>query len=91
MKGDAPAGDSQVLRCVHRRTETQRIGRFGDEELGHVTRIDIRVTSVIDLEPLSTIGTLDTLIVEPGQFTDEQLSELPKRIAVIERSLAGGA
>lgn len=50
--------------------------------------LDIRRTPVTDLEPLTGMVSLRELIVEPGQFSKEQLAVLRGLVVVQEKPLA---
>ena len=47
--------------------------------------LDIRQTPVTDLEPLAEMRSLRELVVEVGQFDDQQLAVLPGLVAVREK------
>ncbi|MGJ8643610.1 MAG: protein kinase domain-containing protein [Luteolibacter sp.] len=51
-------------------------------EGSHLTKLDIRSTPAKDLTPLVPMDSLRELIVSPGQFTEQQLSVLPRNVEV---------
>lgn len=69
------------------------IGSSDFTDLGHLNgldlyQLDLRETSVEDLAPLASMSSLRELVIEPGQFSSEQLASLPGTIDVQEISLA---
>ncbi len=90
LTGIDSAPNLNLLRMLNVRSIEIRSSSFADlaqlSEL-NLHRIDIRGTSVTELESLANISTLNMLVIEPDQFTSEQIVELPKRIAVEKRLL----
>ncbi|VGO15659.1 Serine/threonine-protein kinase PknD [Pontiella desulfatans] len=50
-----------------------------------IQTLDIRKTSVVDLEPIKHFSSLKTLVVAHGQFADGQLAALPRELTVAVR------
>ena len=51
-----------------------------------LTTLDIRRTFVQDLSPIKNLKSLKTLIVNPKQFTQEKLSEIPSHVKIIYKN-----
>ena len=78
-------GEFYILKTIPIDYLDVRQTQFADlNQLAETTlnTLDIRMTRVKDLAALSSLTTLRTLIVEPGQFSKTQLKKVPSFIKV---------
>lgn len=85
-------GSPYPSRCMLRFIDIRSLDISGSDffEVDHLDGLellylDIRNTPAKDLSPLASMTSLRELIVEPDQFTEEQLKPLPSFIEVVKK------
>ncbi|MEN8661709.1 MAG: protein kinase domain-containing protein [Lentimonas sp.] len=89
-KGGSPYPTRSILRFLNLRSldiSYSQVNRLEFLEGLELHYLDIRHTPVKNLKPLGMMTSLRELVVEPDQFSEAQLEQIPNFIKVIQKPL----